>query len=164
MKSPVATEQINIGLTDKQRNGVVGILNRTLSDLHVLFVKTRNYHWNVAGVEFRDFHKLLEEQYELLAESIDEVAERVRQLGAPALGSMQDYLKHAQLKEDTGAPPDAMTMIANLRDDHEAVIRQLREDADACDEVYKDAGTNDFLIKLIQDHEKIAWMLRSILE
>ena len=69
------------GVTDEQRAGVVEILNGTLADLHVLYTKTRNYHWNVVGEHFRDLHKLLEEQYEALAESIDEVAERTRMLG-----------------------------------------------------------------------------------
>ena len=164
MKSAFVSEKLKIGLTEQQRDGVVEILNRTLSDLHVLYVKTRNYHWNVVGPEFRDFHKLLEEQYEQLGEAIDLVAERTRQLGAPALGTMDEFLKCATLKEQPGDHPDAMSMIANLRDDHEAVISQLRKDADACDEKFHDLGTNDFLIGLMQEHEKIAWMLRAILE
>ena len=101
MKATVAAEKVDIGLSDKQRDGVVEILNNTLADLHVLYVKTRNYHWNVTGIQFRDFHKLLEDQYDQLSEAIDEVAERVRQLGAPAPGSMQEYLKRARLKEVT---------------------------------------------------------------
>jgi starvation-inducible DNA-binding protein len=107
---------------------------------------------------------LLEEQYEQLAEAIDETAERTRQLGAPALGTMTEFLKQARLKEQPGDYPDAFTMRSNLCVDHEAVIRQLREDADACDEKYYDMGTNDFLLGLVQAHEKIAWMLRSYLE
>ena len=71
MKSAFVSEKLKIGLTEQQRDGVVEILIRTLSDLHVLYVKTRNYHWNVVGPEFRDFHKLLEEQYEQLGEAID---------------------------------------------------------------------------------------------
>jgi starvation-inducible DNA-binding protein len=158
-----ALEKLDIGLTDEQRAGVVEILNGTLSDLHVLYTKTRNYHWNVVGEHFRDLHKLLEEQYEALAESIDEVAERTRMLGAPALGTMAEFLERARLKEQPGDRPDQFTMLSNLCADHEATIRQLREDADACDEEFHDMGTNDFLIGLMQAHEKMAWMLRSFL-
>jgi len=164
MKSTVATSKVNIGLTDEQRAGVVEILNHTIADQHVLYTKTRNYHWNVVGEHFRDLHKLLEEQYEQLAEAIDETAERTRQLGAPALGTMTEFLKQAHLKEQPGDYPDAFTMLSNLCADHEAVIRELREDADACDEKYHDMGTNDFLLGLVQAHEKMAWMLRSFLE
>lgn len=154
-------EKIDIGLTDEQRAGVVEILNHTLSDLHVLYTKTRNYHWNVVGEHFRELHKLLEEQYEQLAEAIDEVAERTRMLGAPALGTMAEFVEQARLKERPGDYPDQFTMLSNLCADHEATIRQLREDADACEEQYNDMGTNDFLTGLMQAHEKMAWMLRA---
>jgi starvation-inducible DNA-binding protein len=158
-----ALEKINTGLTDEQRAGVVEILNHTHADLEVLYTKTRNYHWNVVGEHFRDLHKLLEEQYEQLAEAIDQVAERTRQLGAPALGTVAEFTQQARLKEQPGDIPDQFTMLSNLCADHEAVIRQLREDADACDEQFHDMGTNDVLIGLMQVHEKIAWMLRAFL-
>ena len=55
-------------------------------------------------------------------------------------------------------------MLSNLCGDHEAVIQWLRQSVDDCDEKYHDMGTNDFLIGLLQEHEKMAWMLRSYLE
>jgi len=61
MTQKVTVSKIDIGLTDQQRAGVAGILDRSLSDLYVLYTKTRNYHWNVVGEHFRDLHKLLEE-------------------------------------------------------------------------------------------------------
>ena len=164
MKQKAAVSKIEIGLTDQQRAGVAEILDRTLSDLFVLYTKTRNYHWNVVGEHFRDLHKLLEEQYEQLEEAIDLVAERSRQLGAPALGTLKEFLDHASLKEQPGDYPDAFTMLSNLCGDHESVIKWLRKSADDCDEKYHDMGTNDFLIGLMQEHEKMAWMLRSYLE
>jgi starvation-inducible DNA-binding protein len=156
--------RIEIGLTDDQRAGVAEILDRTLADLYVLYTKTRNYHWNVVGEHFRELHKLLEEQYEQLDEAIDLVAERSRKLGAPALGTLKEFLDHASLKEQPGDYPDSYTMLSNLCGDHESVIQWLRKSADDCEEKYHDMGTNDFLIGLMQEHEKMAWMLRSYLE
>ena len=164
MKQKAAVSKIEIGLTDQQRAGVAEILDRTLSDLFVLYTKTRNYHWNVVGEHFRDLHKLLEEQYEQLEEAIDLVAERSRKLGAPALGTLKEFLEHASLKEQPGDYPASYTMLSNLCADHEAVIQWLRQSVDDCDEKYHDMGTNDFLIGLMQEHEKMAWMLRSYLE
>jgi len=89
---------------------------------------------------------------------------RSRQLGAPALGTLKEFLDHAALKEQPGDYPDSYTMLSNLCGDHEVVIQWLRQAADDCDEKYHDMGTNDFLIGLMQDHEKMAWMLRSYLE
>jgi starvation-inducible DNA-binding protein len=164
VKQTATLSKIEIGLTDQQRAGVAAILDRTLSDLFVLYTKTRNYHWNVVGLHFRDLHKLLEEQYEQLEEAIDLVAERSRKLGAPALGTLKEFLDHASLKEQPGDYPDAFTMLSNLCADHEAVIQWLRQSADDCEEKFHDMGTNDFLIALMQEHEKMAWMLRSYLE
>ena len=55
-------------------------------------------------------------------------------------------------------------MLANLLADHEAVIRTLRGDLETVGDRYRDAGTNDFLTGLMEQHEKMAWMLRAFLE
>lgn len=154
----------NIGLEARQREGVAAILGGFLADQHVLYVKTRNFHWNVTGPQFAVLHELFEKQYDALAEVIDETAERIRSLGLPSPGSMAEFLKLARLKEHVGRAPDAHTMLETLLADHEAVVRQLRADAERCAGEWNDAGTNDFLIEMMQAHEKTAWMLRAHLE
>lgn len=154
----------NIGLSDKQRAGVVEILNTLLADEYVLYTKTRNYHWNVVGPRFNELHRFFQEQYEALDEVVDEVAERVRALGGEALGTLTEFLKRTRLKEHPGKSPEARAMLANLLEDHEAIIRHLRADLETCAEKYRDMGTNDFLTELMQRHEKMAWMLRAFLE
>lgn len=152
---------VEIGLPGQSREAIGRMLNRLLADEHVLYVKTRNYHWNVVGPHFHSLHEMFEEQYKQLAPAIDEIAERARTLGVTALGSMGQFLDEARLHEDSGEPPDAHTMLANLVHDHEAVIQQLRGDVEACDEEHNDQGTADFLTGLMEMHEKIAWMLRA---
>ena len=153
--------EINIGLEANEREGVVALLQHNLADLHVLYVKSRNFHWNVVGPHFAELHAFFEKQYDELEGSIDEVAERIRALGGLATGSMAGFLKLARLQESTGNPPDADGMIAELLADHEAIIRQLRTDLDTANEKYHDAGTSDFLTGLLEGHEKMAWMLRA---
>jgi len=154
----------NIGLADKDREGVVKILNTVLADEYVLYTKTKNYHWNVVGPQFHDLHKFLDAQYEELAEIVDDVAERARSLGGPALGTLGEFLEQTRLKEHPGQYPGAREMIANLLADHEALIRTLRVDLETCAERYHDIGTNDFLTGLMEKHEKMTWMLRAYLE
>lgn len=163
-KTAKITRDTEIGLDDRQRQAVVGILNRVLSDTYVLLVKTRNYHWNVTGQNFSELHKLFEEQYEALNESADEVAERARALGGWPLGTMSEWVKNASLKEKEGDIPTWQEMLANLLRDHEQVIRNLRKDVDATASDYNDAGTSDFLTGLMEAHEKMAWMLRAYFE
>jgi starvation-inducible DNA-binding protein len=153
----------NIGIQDTNREEVVELLNRLLADEHVLYIKLRNYHWHVVGPQFDQLHRFFEEQYTELAESIDVIAERVRTLGGHALATMAEFVNESRLEEHPGHYPDANQMIVNLLEDHEAIIRHLREDQERCDEEYNDMGTNDFLIALMEAHEKLAWMLRAFL-
>ena len=153
----------NTGLTESQRQQMVDILNKRLSDEMVLYTKTRNYHWNVTGMEFIQLHELFEKQYDELAESIDEIAEYIRQVGGFAFGTLDEFKQNSSIEEQPGHIPNAEDMIRNLLHDHELCIQQLRKDADTAEEV-GDMLTNDFLIGKAHGHEKMAWFLRAHIE
>jgi len=135
-----------------------------LADEYVLYTKTRNYHWNVVGRQFNDLHKFFESQYEALDGFVDEVAERIRQLGAKSPGTLAEFTKATRLKEHPGKQPDAKGMLSALLVDHEAVIQTLRGDLATAMDRFSDAGTSDFLTGLMEKHEKMAWMLRAFVE
>ncbi len=151
----------NIGLSDSNRDGVVKLLIPLLADEYLLYTKTRNYHWNVVGPQFNDLHKFFEVQYEELDGFVDEVAERIRQLGALSPGTLAEFTKASRLKEHPGQHPAAKAMIAALLADHEAVIKTLRSDLTTAQDKLSDAGTCDFLTGLMEKHEKMSWMLRA---
>lgn len=156
--------KINIGLTEEQRAGVTELLNRDLSDAYLLLIKTKKFHWDVVGPQFRSLHQLWEEQYQALTANIDALAERVRTLGAFPVGTAQGFLNNGSIKEQTDTIPLATEMVGQLVDDHELIIRNLREHVDACGEQFHDQGTADFLTGLMEQHEEMAWMLRSFIE
>ena len=153
----------DVDLSEEQRAAVVKILNALLSDEYLLYTKTQNYQWNLTGPQFRDLHKLFEEQYIELSEIVHQVAERGRALDGWTFGTMNEFSQHAKLKERPGRYPRAREMIANLLGDHEAVIRQLRGNLETCADKCRDMGTHDFLTDLMEQHEKMAWMLRAFL-
>ncbi|MBD2183836.1 Dps family protein [Aerosakkonema funiforme] len=155
---------LNIGLSQEQRQGAIDLLNSDLSDAYLLLIKTKKYHWDVVGPQFRSLHQLWEEHYTALTENIDAIAERVRALGGYPIGTAEGFLKHATLKEDAGTLPNAYGMVENLVADHEQVIRNMRDHIDRCAENYHDQGTADFLTGLMEQHEQMAWMLRSFIE
>ena len=156
--------KLNIGLTEEQRTGVIGLLNQDLANSYLLLIKTKKFHWDVVGPQFRSLHQLWEEQYQTLTETIDSVAERVRTLGGFPVGTAQGFLEHGSIKEQTDSIPLATEMVAQLVDDHELIIRSLREHVDQCSEEFHDEGTADFLTGLMEGHEEMAWMLRSFIE
>jgi starvation-inducible DNA-binding protein len=154
----------NIGISAKNLKSITGLLSNVLSDAMLLYIKTRKFHWNVAGNSFMELHKLFEKQYKILEASIDEIAERINKLGAKTPGTMQEFLQMSSLKEAPGKYPSQKQMLSELLKDHEAVIIQIRKHIDDCDEKYGDIGTSDFLTDLIKEHETIAWTLRRYLE
>jgi starvation-inducible DNA-binding protein len=150
----------DLGIGDENRREVMKLLGTLLADEYVLYTKTRKYHWNVYGSDFKQLHELFEEQYEALDEIIDEVAERIATLGGKAAATLQEFQQTARLQEDPGEYPAPAQMVENLWHDHESTIKEIRTDADACEDDYNDTGTNDFLTGILQKHEKMAWMLR----
>ncbi|MBD3880448.1 DNA starvation/stationary phase protection protein [Phormidium tenue FACHB-886] len=155
---------LNIGLTEEQRQGVVDLLNRDLSDSYLLLIKTKKYHWDVTGPQFRSLHQMWEEHYEALTQNIDAIAERTRALGGFPVGTAKGFLESASIQEHSGNVPLATEMVANLVADHEQIIRNLRQHVDQCSEEFHDEGTADFLTGLMEQHEEMAWMLRSFIE
>ncbi|MDP4263147.1 MAG: DNA starvation/stationary phase protection protein [Bacteroidota bacterium] len=154
--------KVNIGITDKNRQAVAAALNQLLADEHILYNKTRNYHWSVEGPSFMEFHKLYESQYTELAEMIDGIAERIRTIGHFAEGRLKEIIKLASLGEPA-VPVDQSAQIANLDADHEILINRLRKLISDFDEKFKDIGSSDFATGILKQHEKMAWMLRSYL-
>ena len=154
--------KVNIGITEKNRQAVAAALTQLLADEHVLYNKTRSYHWNVEGPSFMELHKLYEEQYNELAEVIDEIAERIRTIGHFAEGRLKELLKLASLEEPS-VPTDFKEQIISLDSDHEVIINKLRKLIKDFDDKYKDIGSSDFVTGLLKQHEKLAWLLRSYL-
>lgn len=154
---------MNIGLSESSRNGVIEVLKGVLGNQHVLYIKKRNFHWNLIGERFHTLHVFYEQQYEALATAIDSTAERIRMVGGVSPGSMKEFLGLASLKEVEGSLAEGEVTIEALVKDHEQVIRELREVIGKVEEEYGDVGTADFLTGLIQSHEEMAWMLRSFL-
>lgn len=150
-----------IGLPPANRRKAIALLSGVLADQHVLYQKTRNFHWNLTGLRFHTLHEFFEKQYLALADAIDETAERIRMLGGTSPGSMSEFLKLARLKEARGALIRGEDALEALAADHAACVRSLRKAIEVSDEKADDAGTTDFLTDLIRAHEKTAWMLRS---
>jgi len=150
-----------IGISDHDLEEITTLLNTLLADEYVLFTKTRNAHWNIIGLSFYEMHKLFQAQYEALDVMIDDIAERVRSLGHFALGSLRDFLQVTNLTEEKDDFSSAKQMIQSLLNDHEAIIRMIRTLIIPVADKYKDVGTADFVTGLLEQHEKISWMLRS---
>ncbi|MGE3509190.1 MAG: Dps family protein [Vicinamibacterales bacterium] len=141
---------------------VIAQLERVLATSYTLYLKTHNFHWNVTGPMFSSLHTLFETQYTELATAVDEIAERIRALGAKAPGSYSDFQRLSLIREETGHPA-AQEMIRMLAADQQTIVALARDLFDAADEI-DDQATADLATRRLNVHEKHAWMLRSHLE
>jgi starvation-inducible DNA-binding protein len=154
----------SIGITPANLQAVATELSKLLADEFVLYTKTRNAHWNVEGPDFHTKHIFFEKQYEQLDETMDSVAERIRQLGHYAPATLQRFLQLTHLTEKLGQPNDSLGFIRELLTDHENIIIFLRGNINRFANEYGDAGTSDFITGLMEEHEAMAWMLRAHLK
>ncbi|MCB1608922.1 MAG: DNA starvation/stationary phase protection protein [Xanthomonadales bacterium] len=153
--------QIDIGISTQQREQIAQGLSRLLADSYTLYLKTHNFHWNVTGPMFNTLHTMFEQQYTELALAVDGIAERIRALGVAAPGSYRQFSELTCIAEETGVP-DAETMIRQLVEGQEAIVRTARSVFPHADAAH-DEPTADLLTQRMQVHEKNAWMLRSML-
>ncbi|ANG64504.1 DNA starvation/stationary phase protection protein [Marinobacterium aestuarii] len=156
----MSNQSIQIGIVEAARKAIADGLSGLLADSYTLYLQTHNFHWNVTGPQFRELHLMFEEQYNELALAVDEVAERIRTLGAVAPGTYKAYASLSSIKEVDGVPP-AADMVQLLTQGHEQVVRTCRQVlkvAQAAD----DESTASLVSDRMRIHEKTAWMLRSM--
>ena len=113
--------RINIGVNDKQRGGVITVLNTLLGDEFVLYAKTRRFHWNVTGPQFADLHKFFETQYETLSKVVDE---------SPALAqfvTMREELRQLWTRTNVSAEQLVVDLQSWCRRAEERGIAALKE-------------------------------------
>jgi starvation-inducible DNA-binding protein len=131
-------------------------LQQVLADTYSLMVKTHLYHWNVTGANFMSLHTQFQTQYETLFAAVDEIAERIRQLGVMVEGGMSVFGNSSNIDSPTATTPEAM--LKELSEDHKAMATSLVRFADLADEA-NDRISADLLTVRAADHDKTAWML-----
>ncbi|MBC6414867.1 MAG: DNA starvation/stationary phase protection protein [Bdellovibrionales bacterium] len=154
--------EINIGLKEEDRKKLAEELCKVLAESYILYIKTHAFHWNVEGPMFNTLHIMFEEQYNELFEAVDEIAERIRALGYPAPGSYKSFSKLSSIKESEDQLL-AKQMIQELLEGQETLIRTLRNLINLSNKA-GDESTSDLATTRMKQHEKVAWMLRSLLQ
>jgi len=151
---------VNIGIKKADRKAIADGLSKVLADTYMLYQKTHAYHWNVTGPMFTSLHALFMTQYTELHDAADLIAERIRALGHFAPGSYATYAKLTAIADDGEDVPDAMAMVKNLVEGHEALARTARAAFKPAEKA-RDQATMDLLTQRLVASEKTAWMLRS---
>ena len=128
-----------------------------------LYLKSHNYHWNIEGPNFPQYHDFLNTFYTEVFAQIDPIAEHIRYLDSYAPGSMERFLELADIEEAVDIIPTAIEMMTQLKSDNDRYIIHLRAGVAAAEQANEPAVGN-FLQDLLGAHQKKAWMLRSIIK
>lgn len=139
---------------------LVEIMKKVLADTFALYLKAHNYHWNVEGSNFPQYHEFFGNLYEELHGAVDPIAEEIRSLDAYAPGSFTRFMEITEI-EDEVTVPAGVEMVRRLMTDNERVLATLNMAFKLADTMDKQ-GLADFLAGRIDVHNKHGWMLRSI--
>lgn len=147
---------------DNSKKVLTAALNGALADHLALFVKTKNFHWHVAGPRFHDLHLLFDSQAQQILSVTDAIAERVRKNDADTLTSIGAIAGATQIADQDSTSLDADKMVKELRDDNAKLVVRLKEVKDAAEEA-GDNATSGIVDEWTDFAEERVWFLREIL-
>jgi starvation-inducible DNA-binding protein len=134
-------------------------LKETFATVFSLYLKAANFHWNVEGPDFYQYHELFNKVYDDVYGSIDPLAEHLRAIGTYAPANLKRIAELTQI-EDALEPIPALDMVARLHDDNLKVVDSLTKSfAEA--EKHNLQGLMNFLAARIEQHNKWGWFLRA---
>lgn len=145
-------------LAEKYRQAITDGINPLVADAFALYVKTKNFHWHLAGTHFRDYHLLFDEQADQIFAMIDVLAERVRKIGGTTIRSIGHISRLQNVKDDDALFLDAEEMLQHLLKDNKDFAKRMRE-AHAICEKGNDVATTSILEVFIDETERRTWFL-----
>lgn len=143
------------------KESVVKALRQVVADSYALIGQTHICHWNVRGASFFSLHTAFEGQYTELFTAVDEVAERIRALGALAPGGLSNLASMSSITE-IAEDASAEDMVKHLTSAHQTLVKSLQVARDLASAA-QDNETEDLMVGRIQIHEKAIWMMKSFL-
>ena len=135
-------------------------LKKALADTFAFYLKAHNFHWNVEGPNFNDYHAFFGVLYNDAWGAVDLIAEHIRTLDSYVPGSFSRYADLARVTDEVNSP-SAASMMTKLEADNRIVIESLTTAMKAAEKIGK-VGISNFLQDRIDAHEKHGWMLRAI--
>lgn len=142
---------------------IIKDLNQFLADLNVFYRKLQNYHWNIKGKDFFVIHSKLEEYYDEINESIDEVAEFILSKNEQPLGTIKDYIEITKITEAENEKVESDVVFNELIKDFSYLLKNVKA-------IKKEAEKNDddltstFMDEFIANYSKKLWMLNQTME
>ena len=125
-------------------------------------IKTQNFHWNIEGSDFPQYHEFFNTLYEDVNATIDPIAEYVRILGSYTPGSLTRYAELSIIQDQIKIPRAQLMFAESLQDCEamsELVVAMFDEAANE-----RQQGIANYMAELQDLYGKKAWFIRSTLK
>lgn len=137
-------------------------LKKLLANSYAFVIKAQQFHWNVEGPNFPQYHEFFGDLYAEVYGSIDKTAEYIRTLDSYTPGSLERYSELSEIKGQTMIPR-AELMFTELLSDNEIVLHCLQE----CMSHAKNENNfaiENYIAERMDAHHKHGWMIKSVLK
>jgi starvation-inducible DNA-binding protein len=131
-----------------------------LANATVMYYKAHQFHWNIEGIEFTQYHDFLGDLYTDVYNSVDPIAELLRKLDDYAPVSIDELYKYKTLEEETTRVVLISDILAILLKANEEVLASLNK-VFALAVAANKQGMADFIAGRIDAHDKHGWFLRA---
>jgi starvation-inducible DNA-binding protein len=141
-------------------NELVTALKILQANATVMYYKVHQYHWNVEGIEFTQYHEFFGDLYVDVYNSIDPIAENIRKLNEYAPVSLDELFKYKTLNEESARLIKLVDILGSLNQANQEVIDSLNKVFDLAQKSNKQ-GLCNFIADRLDTHEKHGWWLRA---
>ncbi len=141
---------------------VANALQQSLVDLIALELQSKQAHWNIRGASFRSLHLALDEVVDTARKLLDEVAERLAQIGGSPDGRAATVARDSVLDNIDDGPLQADKTYQLMAEKVQQVSDQIKSVISAVDDV--DPVSGDLLISASGALDLQAWFLRAATE
>ena len=125
-------------------------------------IKSQNFHWNVEGSDFPQYHAFYDTLYSDVSDTIDKIAEYIRILGHYTPGSLTRYAQLSIIQDQTKIPRAELMFQESLHDCEQMIQLVTAMFAEAANE--NQHGIENYMAELQDLYGKKAWFIRSILK
>ena len=137
-------------------------LKTLLASTQSFAIKSQNFHWNIEGSDFPQYHEFFDTLYGDVSGTIDRIAEYIRILGAYTPGSLTRYAELSVIQDQTKIPRAELMFQESLQDCETMLQLVTAMFDEAANE--NQHGIENYMAELQDLYAKKAWFIRSILK
>src|SRR5208283_3334390 len=150
-------------ISEKHRFKLNALMNLRLASGVDLQMQMKQAHWNVKGPSFIGLHELFDQVAEAVEGYVDQIAERIVQLGGIAEGTVRMAAAHTRLTEYSPEISEGLAHVEGVARALSTFGQEARSTINEADEL-DDADTADLFTEISRGIDKWLWFVEAHLQ